>query len=57
MCMGETLAKIEMFLFVTTLLQQFDFRMVDVDNPPSYMDAIFGMTRSPLNYDMIATRI
>ena len=31
-------------LFITTLLQQFDFRMVDVDNPPSYTDARFGMT-------------
>ncbi|KAK2183890.1 hypothetical protein NP493_293g04077 [Ridgeia piscesae] len=56
-CMGETLAKMEMFLFVTTLLQRFDFRMVDVDNPPSYTDAVFGMTRCPLKYEMIATRI
>ena len=55
--MGETLAKMEMFLFVTTLLQWFDFRMVDVDNPPSYTDAVFGMTRCPLKYEMIATRI
>ncbi|KAI0220743.1 hypothetical protein LSAT2_027779 [Lamellibrachia satsuma] len=54
-CIGDSLAKMEMFLFMTTLLQQFDFRMVDADNPPS-TDGIQGITRSPHKYELIASR-
>ena len=55
MCLGDSLAKMEMFLFMTTLLQRFDFRMVDTDNPPS-TDGIQGIGRSPHKYKLIATR-
>ncbi|KAI0241630.1 Cytochrome P450 2J2 [Lamellibrachia satsuma] len=54
-CLGDSLAKMEMFLFMTMLLQRFDFRMVDADNPPS-TDGIQGITRSPQKYELIATR-
>ncbi|KAI0237362.1 Cytochrome P450 2U1 [Lamellibrachia satsuma] len=54
-CLGDSLAKMEMFLFMTTLLQRFDFRIVDADNPPS-TDGIQGITRSPHKYELIATR-
>lgn len=56
MCLGESLAKMEMFLFMTSLLQRFDFRVVDDNNSPT-TDGIQGITRCPHKFELIACRV
>ncbi|NWI26647.1 CP2K6 protein, partial [Sula dactylatra] len=54
-CAGETLAKMELFLFFTSLLQRFTFRpppgvsISDLDISPS-----FGITVPPMTYEVCA---
>ena len=55
MCIGDSLAKMELFLFMTSLLQRFEFRMPDADNPPS-TEGTQGITRFPLKYELIVSR-
>ena len=55
MCLGDSLAKMEMFLFFTTVLQRFVFRMVDEDNPPS-AEGLHGITLSPHKYELLTSR-
>ena len=45
----------EMFLFITTLLQKFEFRMVDANKPPS-TDGAHGITRAPIKFELVASR-
>nr|QLC36635.1 cytochrome P450 2U1 [Kryptolebias hermaphroditus] len=45
-CMGEQLAKMELFLTVTGLLQSFRFRLPDGTPPPS-LQGRFGLTMAP----------
>ncbi|XP_051940450.1 cytochrome P450 2U1 isoform X2 [Hippocampus zosterae] len=45
-CMGEQLAKMELFLLVTGLLQAFTFRLPD-GTPPPPMHGRFGLTLAP----------
>ncbi|KAK2183884.1 hypothetical protein NP493_293g04054 [Ridgeia piscesae] len=54
MCIGETLARMQMFLFGTALLQRFEFRMVDADNPPT-TEGLYGMSRVPYKYELLAS--
>ena len=54
-CIGDSLAKMEMFLFITTLLQKFEFRMVDANKPPS-TDGAHGITRAPITFELVASR-
>ena len=56
MCIGDSLAKMEMFLLTTALLQKFVFRMVD-DNRPPGSEGKQGLTRSPSKYELIAVRV
>ncbi|XP_067652587.1 cytochrome P450 2U1-like [Haliotis asinina] len=44
-CMGESMARMELFLFLTTMIQRFKF--VPVDGQMPSMDAIPGLTYSP----------
>jgi hypothetical protein len=54
---GQTLAEKQLFLFVTGLLQQFQFRPVPGTALPSYIDIFprFSMLRSAPEYKVILT--
>lgn len=47
-CMGETLAKANLFLFTTTMLQRFNFSVV-TGHPPD-MRVTDGVTTAPVHY-------
>ncbi|XP_069767188.1 cytochrome P450 2D26-like [Narcine bancroftii] len=49
-CLGEQLAKTELFLFFTSMLQRFIFLLPENEPRPSYREAKFGITLSPLPY-------
>ncbi|XP_069767494.1 cytochrome P450 2D15-like isoform X2 [Narcine bancroftii] len=49
-CLGEQLAKMELFLFFTTLLQRFTFMLPENEPRPSYKEAKLGITLCPLPY-------
>ena len=47
-CLGETLAKMEVFLYTTSLLQRFSLKREGVDNPP--IKGHLGITYTPELY-------
>lgn len=50
--MGEQLAKMELFLMFTSLLQAFSFRLPEGLAPPP-MHGRFGLTLAPCSYTVI----
>ncbi|XP_064191256.1 cytochrome P450 2U1 [Anguilla rostrata] len=54
LCMGEQLAKMELFLMFSNLMQAFTFRLPDGLPPPS-MDGRFGLTLAPCPYTVHVT--
>ena len=52
-CLGESLAKNELFLFATGLLQRFRFRPENESDLPS-LDGDTGITLAPPEYNVIA---
>ena len=54
-CIGESLARMELFLFLTSLVQRFRFRMEDERNPPS-LSGTLGVVNAPQNFNMIISK-
>lgn len=53
-CMGEQLAKMEIFLMFTSLIQAFTFRLPE-GKPPPHMHGRFGLTLAPCPYTVCVT--
>ncbi|XP_078694161.1 cytochrome P450 2D6-like [Branchiostoma floridae x Branchiostoma belcheri] len=52
-CLGEQLAKMELFLFFSTLLQSFTFKLPEGAPPPN-TDGVLGITLKPLPFKLCA---
>ncbi|XP_061433467.1 cytochrome P450 2C31-like [Lethenteron reissneri] len=50
-CLGENLAKMELFLFFASLLQHFEFIWPDLVSPPT-LDYILQITKAPKSYKL-----
>ncbi|XP_041646716.1 cytochrome P450 2J6-like [Cheilinus undulatus] len=53
LCLGENLAKMELFLFFTSFMQHFTFSMPAGVKP--VLDFIYGITLAPCHYEICAT--
>jgi cytochrome P450 len=53
-CMGETLAKSNVFLFTASLLQKFNFSIPPGSPPPS-TEVVDGVTPSPKPFHALVT--
>ncbi|XP_051994226.1 cytochrome P450 2U1 [Xyrauchen texanus] len=53
-CMGEQLAKMELFVMFSSLMQAFTFRLPEGTPPPS-MNGRFGLTLAPCPFTVCAT--
>ncbi|KAK3100584.1 hypothetical protein FSP39_022179 [Pinctada imbricata] len=49
-CMGESLARMELFLFALSMIQRFKFLPADGDVLPSIFEYNLGLTREPLPF-------
>ncbi|CAG2253589.1 unnamed protein product [Mytilus edulis] len=54
-CLGESLARLELFLYLTALVQRFQFLPPEGDNPPA-VEGKLGVTYSPILYKIRAVR-
>ena len=54
-CLGESLARMELFLFITALVQRFRFRMEDEQNPPSFTGTL-GIVNAPHDFNLIISK-
>ncbi|CAG5128741.1 unnamed protein product, partial [Candidula unifasciata] len=50
-CLGEALAQMELFLFLSNMCQRFQF-LPQAKVPPKYTDYVFGFTSSPHPYEV-----
>ena len=55
--MGDTLAKAELFLVISTLLQTFRFSANDIDLLPDPKEATMGVTLVPPTYKLRAEKL
>ena len=56
-CLGETLARMELFLFLTGLLQKFEFRAVQPDQLPTVDNTTLGLTLIPDQHIIKAVKV
>ncbi|XP_078695694.1 cytochrome P450 2D6-like [Branchiostoma floridae x Branchiostoma belcheri] len=52
-CLGEQLARMELFLFFSTLLQSFTFRTPEGASPPT-TDGVFSLGLKPHSFKLCA---
>ncbi|XP_050399728.1 cytochrome P450 2C8 [Patella vulgata] len=55
MCLGESLARMELYIFMTMMLQSFTFSLPDTEPIPC-LRGVLGITRMPHPYNIIATK-
>ena len=55
--MGDTLAKTELFLVISTLLQHYRFSVEDIETLPDPKQATMGVTLVPPTYKLKAERL
>ncbi|XP_047356102.1 probable cytochrome P450 303a1 [Vespa velutina] len=54
-CMGESLARSNLFIVITALLQRFTFSIVPGEKKPSTLDFLDGVTAGPKPYKVLVT--
>ncbi|XP_072013988.1 cytochrome P450 2U1-like [Amphiura filiformis] len=54
-CLGENLAKMELFVYFTHLLHQFSFKKPE-ESPPITFESTLGATNAPLPFELIVTK-
>ena len=54
-CLGEAVAKMELFLFITTLIHRFDFQPV-LGQPVPPLKGLIGMTHGPQGFEVRAIK-
>ncbi|XP_072013985.1 cytochrome P450 2J4-like [Amphiura filiformis] len=54
-CLGENLAKMELFVYFTHLLHQFSFKKPE-ESPPITFESTLGATNAPLPFKLIVTK-
>jgi cytochrome P450 len=52
-CLGESLARMELFLYLTSLVQRFEFLPPEGEDPPS-VEGHLGITYTPLPFKVRA---
>ncbi|XP_033102783.1 cytochrome P450 2J5-like [Anneissia japonica] len=52
-CLGESLAKMEIYIFMSSLLQRFNFELPELSPRPSF-EPITGITQSPQYFEVVA---
>lgn len=53
-CVGESLARLELFLFLSSLLQRMSFRLPDGASPPNLQGRL-GVVLQPLPYKVVVS--
>lgn len=53
-CVGESLARLELFLFLSSLLQRMSFKLPDGVSPPNLQGRL-GVVLQPLPYKVMIT--
>ena len=51
-CLGESLAKMELFLIFVSVLQKFELRAISGRKLPDHDDVVLAVTRIPQSYDV-----